>query len=247
VSEQSAPAYFNPDYFVWQAASAERSAQVIVSLLIELLHPAAVADVGCGTGAWLQVFQEHGVRQVQIDGSYIDVGQLRIPRESFRACDLSGSIRIESSFDLVLSLEVAHYLPPEHAAQFVRTLTELAPIVLFSAAVPHQSGGPGLNRQWPRYWCDLFRRHGFRGFDWLRPRVWEDERVDWWYAQNAVLFVREGHMDPVLGDPGPVLPLVHPRFLLHCMENPPTASTGPGHVIRRAVEVATRARRERPR
>jgi hypothetical protein len=41
----------------------------------------------------------------------------------------------------------------------------------------------------------------------LRPLVWDDERVDWWYAQNTILYVS----DKASGDP--VRSLVHPGLL----------------------------------
>jgi hypothetical protein len=41
----------------------------------------------------------------------------------------------------------------------------------------------------------------------LRPLVWEDARVDWWYAQNTILYEARD-------EPGErVLPLVHPGLL----------------------------------
>ena len=47
---------------------------------------------------------------------------------------------MDRKFDLVVSLEVAEHLPSECAETFVDSLTGLGPIVLFSAAIPHQGG-----------------------------------------------------------------------------------------------------------
>jgi hypothetical protein len=123
------------------------------------------------------------------------------------ARDLSEPFRLERSFDLAISLEAAHYVPEERAKGMIDSIASLAPVVLFGAAVPHQPGGPALNRQWPAWWAQLFAGHGYRALDWLRPLVWEDERVDWWYAQNTVAYVRDG----AEGDA--VRPLVHPGLL----------------------------------
>src|SRR5262245_22788740 len=38
-----------------------RSAEQVVPLVLELIRPRSVIDVGCGTGSWLAVFQEAGV------------------------------------------------------------------------------------------------------------------------------------------------------------------------------------------
>jgi SAM-dependent methyltransferase len=206
---RDAAAYFDTAYFGWQGDSAERSAHVVVPLVLERLRPASVVDIGCGSGAWLKVFREHGVEAVLgVDGPYIEREALRIDPNEFVARDLAEPFRFDREFDLAISLEAAHYVPEERAAALVESIARLAPAVLFGAAVPHQGGGPGRNRQWPAWWAGLFARHGFRAEDWLRPLVWEDERVDWWYAQNTILYLRDG------GEPEPVRPLVHPGLLV---------------------------------
>jgi SAM-dependent methyltransferase len=201
-------AYFDSAYFRWQGASAERSARVVVPLLVERFHPRSVVDVGCGSGAWLQVFREHGVTDVLgVDAPYLDERALRIPAERFLAHDLAEPLHVDRGFDLALSLEAAHYVPEESAPTLVASIAALAPVVVFGAAVPHQGGGPGRNRQWPAWWGGLFAGHGLRAEDWLRPLVWEDARVDWWYAQNTIVYLRDG------GAGEPIHPFVHPGLL----------------------------------
>ena len=201
-------AYFDTAYFRWQGESAERSARVVVPLLIERLRPSSVVDVGCGSGAWLQVFREHGVTDVfGVDAPFVEPEALRIPVELFLGHDLGEPLRLGRSFDLALSLEAAHYLPETAAPTLVASLADLAPVVVFGAAVPHQVGGPGRNRRWPGWWADRFAERGHHAEDWLRPLVWDDERVDWWYAQNTIVYVRGG------AGGEPVRPLVHPGLL----------------------------------
>lgn len=201
-------AYFDTAYFSWQGDSAERSARVVVPRVIERLRPASVVDVGCGSGAWLKVFQDLGVADVVgVDGPYIRPESLRITPEEFVGRDLGEPFRLDRVFDLAISLEAGHYVPEERAAGLVDSICLHAPAVLFGAAVPHQPGGPGRNRQWPSWWAALFAAHGFHAEDWLRPLVWEDERVDWWYAQNTILYLSdEARSEPVRS-------LVHPGLL----------------------------------
>ena len=54
----------------------------------------------------------------------------------------------------------------------------------------------------------------------MRPRVWDDPQVEWWYAQNMLLMVRDDHLaaSPLLQrardtSPGPY-DVVHPRAYL---------------------------------
>jgi SAM-dependent methyltransferase len=219
--------YFDSAYFSWQAERAARSAREVVPLLLELIAPTSVVDVGGGPGAWLEVFTEHGVDDVLcIDGDYVDRLRLRIPADRFVAADLAELPRLSRTFDLALSLEAAHYAPESAAAGIVDALTAYAPAVYFGAAIPNQGGGPGLNRQWPRYWSELFGARGYRCADVLRARLWEHEGVDWWYAQNGLLFVREDAAGPA--STGPPLPLVHPQLFTELAESVSAPAPAPG-------------------
>jgi hypothetical protein len=125
-----------------------------------------------------------------IDGFYVRRELLEIPPEKFVAHDLQEPFRLDRIFDLVVSLEVAEHLPKESAAGFVESLTRLAPVVLFSAAIPFQGGEGHLNEQWPEYWARLFEARGYAPVDCLRRRVWQSPNVSWYYAQNVLIYVR---------------------------------------------------------
>jgi hypothetical protein len=131
--------------------------------------------------------------------------------------DLEHPSSLGRRFDLALSLEAAHYLSESAARGLVRFLAELAPAVVFSAAIPGQSGGPALNRQWPGYWSDLFAERSFTCHDWLRPQLWERDDVDWWYAQNALLYAHRERRPALTLEQTRPLPLVHPRLLEHVL------------------------------
>jgi SAM-dependent methyltransferase len=217
---------YGSDYHLALRDGARRSAEVIVPLVLRLWPARSVIDVGCGLGAWLAVFREHGVEDVLgVDGDYVDRAALAIPPGRFAAVDLEQPLALGRTFDLVASLEVAEHLPPGRAATFVESLTRLGPAVLFSAAAPHQGGEHHVNERWPAYWAGLFAERGFAAVDCLRRRVWADERVEWWYAQNAVLYVERGRLSasPALRaecerDAGPPLSLVHPKRFLEWVE-----------------------------
>src|SRR5215211_4940330 len=102
--------YFDPDYFGWQAERAAVSARAVVPMLIELVRPSSVVDLGCGTGAWLEAFAENGVEDVVgVDGPHIDRARLRIPQERFVAADLSAPPELGRTFALAMTLEAVHY------------------------------------------------------------------------------------------------------------------------------------------
>lgn len=217
----TAATHYTTDFFSQQQEGSFRSALRILPLVFELISPRSVIDVGCGVGTWLAAARTLGVSDVMgVDGDYVDRGLLRIPEECFRSTDLSQPFTCEKTFDLALSLEVAEHLPGASASALVESLTRLAPVVLFSAAIPKQSGEHHVNLQWQSWWVNQFNRHGFHAVDCIRQRVWNDEAVEWWYAQNMFLMVREDQLhssrrlqDALARSTWPHV-LVHPRSYL---------------------------------
>ena len=173
-----------------------RSAAAIVPILVQWLEPRSIVDVGCGRGAWLNVFKEHGVQTIAgIDGDYVDRTQLLIPQECFSPANLAAPLNRPDTFDLALCLEVAEHLSWRHAPTLVASLASLAPLVLFSAAVPGQSGVNHINAQWPLYWVGRFADHGLRCLDVIRPKIWRNREIDFFYRQNMFLFASAAGLD----------------------------------------------------
>ena len=188
------------------------SARILVPMVVELIHPSSVVDVGCGRGAWLGEFKAQGIDSiVGLDGDYLKPSMLRFPPQCFRPTDLSSKFEIPGGrYDLAICLEVAEHLPPANSRHLVRQLTSAAPLVLFSAAPPGQGGEGHVNCQPLSYWRKIFEELGFRMLDPFRPRLRDDRRVAWWYRQNAVLFVSP---DAIAGNPAlKEYPEVEPGF-----------------------------------
>jgi hypothetical protein len=94
--------------------------------------------------------------------------------------------------------------------------------------LPGQGGTDHLNEQFPSYWAGLFAEHDFGALDIIRPMIWNNPAVDWWYRQNIVLFA---HRDHPLREQRPVdeaLDYIHPavyeraRVALREALEPPT-------------------------
>jgi SAM-dependent methyltransferase len=164
--------------------------------VLDLLQPRSVIDVGCGRGTWLSVFKELGIEDfLGIDGDWVDTDALDIPQQRFRSSDLAEPMRLDRMFDLVVSVEVAEHLPRECAGVFVQSLTRLGPAVLFSAGIPYQGGTDHVNEQWPDYWAMLFRENAYEAIDCLRGKIWNNDRVKVWYAQNLMLFADTEYLE----------------------------------------------------
>lgn len=183
---------YGPEFFAEQLPSSEQSARRVLPLVLELLEPRSAVDVGCGTGVWLSEAARLGVDDyLGVDG-YTPAASLRIPRERFEQHDLTTPLRLERRFDLVICLEVAEHLDPAAADVLVESLAGLGPAVLFSAAVPNQSGEHHVNERWQDHWAERFAERGYVAVDAVRPRVWRDDAVAWWYRQNVLLYCEPG-------------------------------------------------------
>ena len=199
------------------------SAEVIVPLTLSLFPSHSVVDIGCGVGAWLSQFARCGVTDyLGVDGHYVPRHLLEIPPDRFIPHDLTKRIEFCRRFDLACSLEVAEHLPAECAEQFVSVLVKAAPVVLFSAAIPGQGGINHVNEQWQSYWAELFANHRYVGIDCIRPKIFYNDQVEWWYRQNIVVFCEPERCPP---KHAPVkekyyLDRIHPQLFSESMEGP---------------------------
>jgi hypothetical protein len=137
---------------------------------------------------------------------------LLIPADHFTAADVSALQPPDRAYDLALSLEVAEHLPHEAGPQLVRYLTQAAPQVLFSAAVPGQGGVGHINEHWLSYWAGLFKEHGYLPLDALRPQIWHRSEIAWWYRQNLMLFIRQDRL-PATYVPPTMVDVVQPELV----------------------------------
>lgn len=214
-------------------ARTRATARQVLAFLQEITPISSICDVGCGVGTWLAAGRELGTNDVLgFEGPWGKTDALAIESDAVRFQDLEAPVTSERRFDLVITLEVAEHLSPARAASFVGDLAALGDLVLFSAAIPQQGGTGHINEQWPSYWAALFAAQGYDVFDPVRPRIWNDADVAWWYRQNMLVYARRGSPAAAAlaaaghGAPA-MLDLVHPEQLAHA------ASAGPVRALAR--------------
>lgn len=166
-----------------------------------------VLDVGCGEGWLTAELRGRGIDALGIDGDPLDGVDQVVDFEGGELPDLG-------KFDLVTCLEVAEHVNEAHADRFVGWLCAHADVVLFSAAVPGQGGDGHVNERPAGYWADRFAREGYDGSGELRWHLWDDERVEWWYRQNLLLFWRADRYDPLAQLDG-CPTVIHPGMWQH--------------------------------
>jgi SAM-dependent methyltransferase len=223
--------HYDETFYNTYAAYSSGSAGKVVPHLVQLFSPKSVVDVGCGIGTWLSVFKKQGVDDIiGIDGDYVNRNQLLFDQQYFVSHDLTKPLPRDKvrRFDLAISLEVGEHLPASAASQFVDTMVSLAPIVCFSAAIPHQGGTYHINEQWQNYWAKLFMQKGYVTVDFLRSQIWGDPQVEYYYSQNSLIYIEASHIERypslknyVVCADNQILSRVHPAKWLEAHNPPP--------------------------
>jgi SAM-dependent methyltransferase len=232
---------YDKAFYNAQVEGALFSARQIVPILRRHYSFNSVVDVGCGMGAWLKAFQDEGVSQfLGLDGRYIDQSALLVPPQHFKPCDLENPPKLKKTFDLACSLEVAEHLPPAFAPEFVNYLVQQAPVVLFSAAIPGQSGTHHVNCQWQSWWAKLFADRGYAAYDFIRPLIQDRKDIEYWYRQNILVYAAKG----VLGEPAELSPFALDHVCPELMEEllaPPKSARLAIDDMKRSASVVYRA------
>ena len=238
---------YDPRYFAWQKAGAFDSARALLPIVLDLVSPTSILDVGCGTGAWLRTAMELGVRDVLgVDGG---TAERVIPVDHFRQVDLEYPLELDRRFDLVICMEVAEHLSPGRGPLLVGDLCRAADVILFSAAIPGQDVPDSLvhqNEQWQSYWANLFGELGFRTVDAIRPVIWNNGDIAFWYRQNAfIALAPSASLD--LEGPSTIADVVHPDLWRYVNPELWASTASPRQLVRQLPGALSRAARRRLR
>jgi cyclopropane fatty-acyl-phospholipid synthase-like methyltransferase len=183
--------FYDIKFFENLEKTAFDSSQKIVPLVLKLYKTQSVIDVGCGNGVWLNTFEKFGIKEyIGIDGEYVKKEFFHADFSKFINSNLEIESNLNRKFDLAVCLEVGEHLKHSSAASLVKTLTNHSDTILFSAAIPQQSGTHHVNEQWQSYWAQLFYHQGYKPNDTIRPLIWNQSSISYWYRQNIVIYTR---------------------------------------------------------
>ena len=182
---------YNEGYFAAEEEWTEPSAQEVVKIIIDALHPASVVDVGCGSAVYLRFFKQAGLDIHGYDGSPAALRRAQVEQHHLQHYDLTKPLRADRTFDLAICFEVAEHLPHAASPVLVKSLIGLAPCVLFSAAQPGQGGVDHINEKPCEFWVEQFHAAGCRKDEamtaQLRVAMGRQGSV-WWLEKNLMVF-----------------------------------------------------------
>jgi SAM-dependent methyltransferase len=183
---------YNQEFYRTRDASTVYFATRLAKLITGFFAPSSAIDLGCGVGTVLLQLKKIGCSQILgLEGPWVDVSNLVIDQREFRHTDLTRPLEIGEIFDVAMSLEVAEHLDEKHSDTFVDSLCRLSDRIIFGAAIPYQGGVNHLNERWQSYWALKFVDRGYRAFDAIRPALWNDELVPFWYRQNTIVYLKD--------------------------------------------------------
>lgn len=184
---------YNEEFYNTNIAGMSESAKIVLKFLFNIIRPNSVIDVGCGKGAWLAVAELYGAKKLKgLDGSWINKKTLLGEAIDFTAVNFEKDLpELDSKYDLCISLEVAEHISKDNAERFIEYLCSASDHVLFGAAIKKQGGTNHINEQPQTYWIEIFKSNGYDCFDIIRPNIWDNEAVEWWYRQNTFLFIKK--------------------------------------------------------
>lgn len=182
---------YNNFFYKDQMSGSLRSAHEVAKVLKQYFAPASLLDVGCGVGTWMKAFSEYfpALDYFGVDGEYVKEKDLVVEKTHFRGMDISKPFNLAKKFDLIISLEVGEHIAHEKAAAYVQNICNHGDFILFSAAIPGQGGTYHVNEKFPEYWAELFEANGLVCVDFMRPLIWDNQQIEYWYRQNMLVFV----------------------------------------------------------
>jgi len=152
-------------------------------------------DVGAGSGAFAAELMRVGKTVVALEhsaaGRRLGI-QMGVDIRPFDLdCGLPADL--PEAFDVAYCFEVAEHLPAQLGNRLVELVASKAPVVIFSAAPPGQTGTGHINEQPKSYWIERFYHCGMREREDLSrhlSKLFEADGAASWFVANVIVFER---------------------------------------------------------
>jgi cyclopropane fatty-acyl-phospholipid synthase-like methyltransferase len=158
-----------------------------VDLIVHLVNPKTILDVGCGTGKTTVYLHKRGFEVLGIEASHLAIRHSERP-DLIRQHDLRQALDLKRYFDLIWCFEVAEHIHPKYVDTFLDSLVHHSGVIALSAAPPGQGGEGHFNEQPKSYWVEKFAERGYELHDeWTEAMCNTKE----FYSENMMVFT--GH------------------------------------------------------
>lgn len=205
--------YRNVDF---RANESANSIFIILEKFLDIKAFKSIIDVGCGSGAWLNVaLRNTSARVYGYDlPESIEINRSRFG-DNFNArlelvtsdFESNKELRFQPS-QLGICLEVLEHLEDETGNRILKSLSSSCELILFSAATPGQGGTGHINERKHSYWLDKFRLLGFEVYDCIRPELQSSTSSARYYSLNTFLLIKSGFMRSGLVDAAKLRPFL---------------------------------------
>lgn len=167
------------------------SARLIIKEVLPFLTGVdSILDLGCGMGTWTKSLEELGFSNIlMVDHPSLPVTDLvNENKGSFTGVDLESGFPPANHFDLIMCIEVLEHFHEKRAIDIFNYITKHTDLVLFSAAIPGQSGEGHINCRRHNYWHKQFAAQGFHFFDGFKTSILNDDSINYWLRQNMFIY-----------------------------------------------------------
>lgn len=187
---------YDHKYFNQMNANSIITAKAMAPLIDTILPDVkSVIDLGCGCGAFIKEFQLLDKNILGLDIAEAAKNSLVIGDKYFSLHNISKPYKPDNEYDLAICMDTAQLFSPAEADIILDNLTNSAPLILFSSAIPGSGGRHHLNEQYPTYWREKFQARSFVGLDIIRPLVWNNPDIFWWYKQGIFLAIHTSRQE----------------------------------------------------
>jgi len=143
-------------------------------------------DLGCGMGDYSKHFSRHGLECEAYDGN---PNTEKLTGGFGKVLDLSETIDLGHSFDVVMSLEVGEHIPKISEQKFIDNVCNHAQsLIIMSWAVPGQAGDGHVNCQSNEYIIAEMNKRGFYLDNALTAQLRNSASL-WWFKKSLMVFI----------------------------------------------------------
>ena len=188
---------YNPLTFKnFHRTAVHNAPKVIDALQASFPEAEKYLDVGCGSGAYAAEFLRKGLDIKAIEYSSYARKMAKKQGLDCRKFDLRHNppCNLDDLFDVAYCFEVAEHIPENLSDNLVDFLVKKAPICVFTAATPSQTGMGHINCQPREYWEQKFYQKGYslsKNKTETLQKQFKEYGIVYWLTNNISVYIKD--------------------------------------------------------